>query len=180
MVMQMLAAGGVPVLSDGLREADEDNPRGYFEFEPAKKLLADSAAEAKGKAVKIVAPLLRAVPAGVPCRVIVIERDFDEILDSQAKMIDRRGSTAAAGDSLERRELLKTEYTRTMNRTKQWLARRANTAFLILDRDSVFAAPAAAGVRIAEFLGGGVDADAMAAVVDLSLHRNRRPESQVA
>ena len=57
MIMQMLAAGGLPVLSDGVREADEDNPRGYLEFEPVKKLFSNSAwfKDAKGKAVKIVA-----------------------------------------------------------------------------------------------------------------------------
>ena len=41
-LMQMLAAGGLDILSDGLREADEDNPRGYFEFERVKKLRSDS------------------------------------------------------------------------------------------------------------------------------------------
>ena len=42
MLMQMLAAGGMGVLSDALREPDEDNPRGYLEFEPVKNLLKDS------------------------------------------------------------------------------------------------------------------------------------------
>ena len=36
LMMQMLSAGGLPALTDDLREADESNPRGYFEFEPVK------------------------------------------------------------------------------------------------------------------------------------------------
>ena len=71
MLMQMLAAGGMGVVSDGLRAADEDNPRGYFEFEPVKNLLKDSKwlFEARGRAIKIVVPLLGALPDGssLPC-----------------------------------------------------------------------------------------------------------------
>ena len=92
MLMQMLAAGGVAVLSDELRTADEDNPRGYLEFEPVKNLLKDShwLFEARGKAIKIIAPLLSALPPGLPCRVILCERDLDEVLDSQERMLLRR------------------------------------------------------------------------------------------
>ncbi len=41
MMMAMLEAGGVDILTDCLREADEDNPKGYFEFEPVKQLAQD-------------------------------------------------------------------------------------------------------------------------------------------
>ena len=116
MLMQMLAAGGVGVLSDGLRAADEDNPRGYLEFEPVKNLLKDSKwlFEARGKAVKIVAPLLAALPPGLPCRVILCERDLDEVLDSQERMLARRNQPLAA--TPERRRMLKDEYARTLSR----------------------------------------------------------------
>ena len=109
MLMQMLAAGGMDILSDGLREADEDNPRGYLEFEPVKNLLNDSKwlFEARGKAVKIVAPLLAALPPGLPCRVILSERDLDEVLDSQERMLARRnqplGRDAGTPRDAERR-----------------------------------------------------------------------------
>src|SRR5208283_4553299 len=91
MLMQMLAAGGMGVLSDGLRAADEDNPRGYLEYEPVKNLLRDSKwlFRARGKAIKVVAPLLAALPAGLACRAILIERDLDEVLDSQERMLVR-------------------------------------------------------------------------------------------
>ena len=178
-LMQMLAAGGMPVLTDGLREADEDNPRGYFEFEPVKKLLQGSEwlREVKGKAVKIVAPLLPGLPRGIPCRIIFIERDLDEILDSQSKMI-ARGGEAAAPD-LERRELLKAEYARTVARVKAWLSRRPETAYLILEFAAVLADPAAAAASLGEFLDGRVDAKKVASLVDRSLHRNRQPVTRL-
>ena len=54
LMMQMLAAGGMPVLSDGERQADTDNPKGYFEWERIKRLPKDPACivEAEGKVVK--------------------------------------------------------------------------------------------------------------------------------
>jgi tetratricopeptide (TPR) repeat protein len=180
MVMQMLAAGGLAVLSDGLRTPDEDNPRGYLEYEPVKDLFKSSEwlKDARGKAIKIVAPLLGAVPSGIPCRVILIERDFDEILDSQAKMIERRSSaingTAKEMDTLDRRELLKSEYSRTISRTKRWLGRRPGTTYLILDRSSVLNRAEAAALSIAEFLGAKLDTERMSAAVEVGLHRNRR------
>jgi tetratricopeptide (TPR) repeat protein len=173
MVMQMLAAGGIPLLSDGLREADEDNPRGYFEFEPARKIFQDSAwlDDAKGKAVKIVAPLLAAVHPDIRCRVILIERDLDEILDSQAKMIDRRGEALA--DTFERRNLLKAEFARTVSWARQWLSTRPETPYLILERAAVMADSTGEAARIAGFLGGDLAIGEMAAAVDVALHRNR-------
>jgi hypothetical protein len=86
MLMQMLAAGGMPVLTVAVRAADEDNPRGYFELEPLKRIFRDTswAAEAGGEAVKIVAPLLHALPAGTQRRIVFIEREIDEVLASQA------------------------------------------------------------------------------------------------
>lgn len=94
LLMQMLAAGNVNVLSDEVRAPDEDNPRGYLEFEPVKNLLKNSKwlLEARGRAIKIVVPLLAALPAGLACRVILCERDLDEVLDSQERMLRRRTS----------------------------------------------------------------------------------------
>ena len=173
MLMQMLAAGGMPVLTDRVRDADEDNPRGYFEFEPVKKLFRGAGwlPEAKGKAVKIVAPLLLGLPIGLPCRVVFIERDLDEILDSQAKMIARSGSAASPP---ERRELLRAEYARTVSRARAWLSNRPETAWLMLTYAQVVAHPHATATRLLEFLDGRLDLDRAASLVDSSLHRTRQ------
>ena len=176
MLMQMLAAGGMPVLTDELRGADEDNPRGYYEYEPVKKLMGDSRwlAEAKGRAVKIVAPLLASIPPAIPLRVIVIERDLDEILTSQEKMIGRWGEKVSG--TVERRDRLKAEYRRTLRRVAAWLKRRPDASVLALNRAAILQDAAGASRSMCEFLDGGLNAAAMAAAVDPSLHRNRRGE----
>ncbi len=173
MFMQMLAAGGLNILTDGLREPDEDNPRGYLEFEPVKNLLKDSKwlLEGRGKVVKIVAPLLSALPAALPCRIIFTERDLDEVLDSQDRMLERRKQEIAS--TPERRQMLKNEYARTVVRVKAALARRPGTQVLSVGyREAVLDARAVAE-RVSTFLGGGLDVGKMAASVDPGLHRNK-------
>ena len=36
MMMKMLEAGGMQILTDNLRTADENNPKGYYEYERVK------------------------------------------------------------------------------------------------------------------------------------------------
>ena len=178
MLMQMLAAGGLGVLSDGLREPDEDNPRGYLEFEPVKNLLRDSKwlfAE-RGKAIKIVAPLLAALPAGLACRVILCDRNLDEVLDSQERMLVRRNRPLAA--TPERRRMLKDEYARTLGRVKAMLARRPATELLAIEYSAAIADPAATGEKLNRFLGGGLDVAKMAGAIDPALHRSRADTSR--
>ena len=177
MIMQMLNAGGMPILSDGQRSADEDNPLGYFEFEPVKQLYrnAEWIGEAAGKAVKVVAPLVPALPERAEYRVILVERDLDEILASQAKMIERRG--AAIEDTPERRERLKQENTRQMGHVKTFLSNRRGVHLLVLQHAAVIRDPASAAHRINLFCGGALREEAMAASVRPELHRQQRPAS---
>jgi predicted AlkP superfamily phosphohydrolase/phosphomutase/tetratricopeptide (TPR) repeat protein len=173
MIMQMLAAGGMPVLADGLREPDEDNPRGYVEFEPVKNLMRDSRwlTENRGKAVKIVAPLMAALPSGLPCRVILCERDLEEVLDSQQRMLERRGREVDT--TPERRRMLREEYGRTLARVKVMLRQRPLMELLIVEHAATVSDAAGTADQLNRFLGGGLDAAKMAAAVDPRLHRNR-------
>jgi predicted AlkP superfamily phosphohydrolase/phosphomutase/tetratricopeptide (TPR) repeat protein len=175
LLMQMLSAGGASILSDDERLPDEDNPRGYLEFEPVKSLLRDSRwlYSARGKAIKIVAPLMVALPADLPCRVILCERDLDEVLDSQDRMLQRRNQSLPAAP--ERRRLLKDEYVRTLHRVKDILAARPDIQTLIVDYAATVAAPLPAAERINTFLDASLDVAKMVRAVDPALHRNRRP-----
>jgi hypothetical protein len=174
-LMQMLAAGGVDVLSDGLRHADEDNPYGYLEFEPVKHLLKDSQwlFEARGRAIKIVAPLLAALPQGLACRAILSERNLDEVLDSGERMLARHHNQGPAATP-ERRRMLKEEYARVLDRGKAMLARRPGTELLIIEHSQVISDPKAAAEKVNRFLGGGMDVAKMAATVDASPGRDRQ------
>ncbi|HKI35556.1 MAG TPA: alkaline phosphatase family protein [Gemmataceae bacterium] len=173
MLMQMLDAGGLPILTDGRRAADDDNPRGYLEFEPVKTLYqgADWLADAAGKAVKVVAPLIPYLPAEHDYRILFIERDLGEILASQGRMLERRGETVE--DTPARRARLREEYGRQVRSLKAALARRSRTQVLCLSHAEVVRDPRTAAEAINHFLGGGLDVGAMAAAVSPALHRQR-------
>src|SRR6266513_5601629 len=85
LMMQMLDNGGIEVVTDNMRTADTDNPRGYYEFEKVKKIKQDVSwlPETRGKAFKMVSQLLYDLPPGERYRIIFMERDFDEMMLSQ-------------------------------------------------------------------------------------------------
>jgi len=173
MLMQMLVAGGLTPLTDGLRQPDDDNPRGYFEFEPVKQMANDVAwiEQARGKAVKIVAPMIPNLPDGVPCRVILIERDLEEILASQRQMIVRRGREVEQTPA--RLNRLRQEYLRLILWAKGFLAGRPSTSLMCVNRNAILSDPQKAAEAINRFLGGNLRVDLMAAEVKPELNRQR-------
>ena len=112
MMMSMLQAGGRDLLVDGVRTADEDNPKGYFEFERVKQVATDRAwlPEAEGKVVKIITRLLFDLPTDRPYKVVFMRRRLEEVLASQAKMLDRRGEDADAVAAEEMRRMYVREH----------------------------------------------------------------------
>jgi hypothetical protein len=139
--MQILEAGGISVLSEKLREPNEDNPLGYFELEAVKKLRTDHSwiGASRGMVVKMVAPLVKGLPPGQRYRIILMERDYGEILDSQAKMIARRAMSrgASVDNTPQRRRRLISEYDRIVQATKQALSARSDVKLLVLRYDKV-------------------------------------------
>ena len=97
MIMQLLESGGVPILTDGQREADEDNPRGYYELDVVKHLKTEKqwVASAGGMAVKVIAQLLVHLPPQFKYKIVFVQRELDEILASQEKMLQRSQRTGA-------------------------------------------------------------------------------------
>ena len=95
MMMKMLAAGGVSVMTDAVRKADVDNPKGYYEYERVKDLEKETdksyVREARGKALKVISFLLKDLPDDNFYQVIFMRRHLDEVIASQNKMLDRRG-----------------------------------------------------------------------------------------
>jgi len=182
LMMQMLEAGGMPLLVDGVRVADEDNPRGYFEFEAVKAMGSDASflEDAPGRAVKIVAPLLRFLPAGFDYRVIMMEREMSEVLDSQAKMIERSSPLAAARGGKPNSALMSEAFESVLARVDQFVADSPNMNVLRIAHRAVVEDPRAAAKSVSEFLvtsAVGVDlmesVEEMAAVVAPDLYRAR-------
>lgn len=172
LVMQMLAAGGLPVASDGVRRADEDNPRGYFELEAARRLDLDASwlPGVSGRAVKLVHTLVPSLPPGLHYKVLMVRRRLDEVLASQRVMLARRGP---APDEAEDACLLPV-LEEQLARLERWLTSREDLAWLGIDYAELVAEPGRVAARMNAFLGGGLDTAAMAASVDPALHRQRR------
>jgi hypothetical protein len=172
MAMKMLQAGGLPLMTDGERQADEDNPKGYFEYEPVMSLARDPdkswLAGARGQGVKIISTLLRELPAEYNYRVLFMRRDLREILASQAKMLDRRGEGSDAED-----ERMMELFENDLWRAGYLLKNGAQFRVLPVHYTEVLARPLEQARRIAAFVGGDLDVDRMAAVADPELYRNR-------
>ncbi|MBK7925971.1 MAG: sulfotransferase [Bryobacterales bacterium] len=170
-MMQMLAAGGLPILSDSLRPPDEDNPRGYFELEAVKNTSKDPSwlRDAPGKAVKVIHLLLRDLPAGHSYQVIFMRRPIDEVLRSQKAMIRRLGTPASSLPDARLAEI----FTRQVENVRQWLDAAPRFRVLDVEFHECFREPLATADRINAFLGGTLNSQAMASAVEPVLHRQR-------
>ncbi len=171
MMMKMLAEGGLPILTDSRREADEDNPNGYFEIELSKALKEGERKwvySASGKVVKVISYLLEFLPAELTYDIIFMERDIQEILASQKKMLERRGETQSISDvemDAQLREHLK--------RVKFWLARQPAMKVLYVNYNAMMKNPEKLCRSIVDFLDLPLDVEAMQSVPNGSLYRNR-------
>lgn len=170
MMMRMLEAGGLPVLVDNIRQADDDNPRGYYEFEAVKQTRRDPSwvDNARGKAVKLVYRLLYDLPSDHQYRVVFMRRDLDEVLASQRKMLARDGRDDAVDDA-QMAELFRSE----LARFDAWI--KGQPAFSAIDvhYNELLADSERPIQQVVEFLDGRLDPAAMSAVIDASLYRNR-------
>ncbi len=179
MTMKMLEAGGMKPVTDDVRSADEDNPRGYFEDERVKDLgqMEDRSwlRTARGKVIKVVSSLLQLLPDDNFYKVIFMRRNLHEVLASQAKMLDRRGEAAQTSDD----ELIKM-FSSHLEKVEFQLRFRPWFDVLFVDHRSVLQDPAGAARRINEFLGGKLDERRMAEAVDPNLYRNRAEDLEPA
>lgn len=174
MMMKMLAEGGLPLVTDSLRSADEDNPNGYFEFEPVKALTdgqQDWLAGTGGKAVKVVSALLEHLPAEHRYRILFMERDLKEILASQHKMLERRREPSATDDAQ-----MEAQFREHLGAIKYWLARQPNMEVLYVDYNRMMADPDSYCPRIADFVSLPLDMARMRSVPNQRLYRNRAAE----
>ncbi len=173
MMMRMVEAGGIPVMIDGVREADDDNPRGYYEFEAVKKTKQDASwvNSANGKAVKLVYRLLYDLPAGQSFRLLFMRRKLSEVLASQDAMLERLNHDQAGKMNQAQFEQL---FGQELNKVESWLRDQSHMSTLDVDYNQMIENPQPQVEAINEFLGGDLDVEAMRQVVEPSLHRQRR------
>ena len=172
MAMKMLDAGGLAVVTDNVRAADEDNPKGYYEDERVKDLARSSERawlrDARGKSIKIISFLLKDLPADNNYRVLFMERDLSEVLASQQKMLTHRGEDSATEDAR-----MRDDFVEHLRHVKFMLGYRRHFDVLYVGYRNVLEHPAEEARRINEFLGDTLDERAMAEVADRGLYRNR-------
>ena len=172
MMMKMLAEGGLEVVTDALRTADDDNPNGYFEFEPVKQLGAGDntrwLAESGGKVVKIISSLLEYLPREYHYKVVFMERELQEVLASQQKMLKNRQEQSQVEDAE-----MRAQFEKHLSAIKYWLARQPNMEVLYISYNQMLANPQADCARVAEFVGLPLDVEKMLAVPSKNLYRNR-------
>jgi hypothetical protein len=172
MLMNMLQAGGLPVMTDAVRVADADNPHGYFELERVKRLAEDPdrswVREARGKAVKVISHLLKELPGENFYRVVFALRDLEEVVASQNTMLRHQGQPNPV-DDLKALDL----YRKHLVNVKLLARTRPNFEMLEVPYVEAVLDPRAAAERIGRFVGGGLDPQRMAQAVDPALYRNR-------
>jgi hypothetical protein len=172
MLMRVLDAGGIPPLTDKVRSADDDNPRGYYEFEPVKKLREGDFSwlpQAQGKAVKVISALLAYLPPNQNYKVLFIQRAIAEILASQRKMLLNRGEDPDKVSDAEMGQY----FEKHLAQVTAWLAEQKNISTLYVDYNQMVKASAPSVQLINQFLGGGLNEAKMIEAVDPALYRQR-------
>jgi hypothetical protein len=175
MMMKMLAEAGVPIITDEIRNADEDNPNGYFEYELVKQLSAGQnkwLLDANGKAVKIISALLEHLPEKFHYKVIFMQRENKEILASQQKMLTRRNEVTEIDDTD-----MQKQFEKHLAAVKYWLARQPNIDVFYADYTTIMANPDESCAQIMEFLGIPLNLEKMRSVPNVQLYRNHENTS---
>jgi hypothetical protein len=173
MMMKMLDAAGIPIMTDAVRTADEDNPKGYFEFERVKDLEKDPdhewVREARGKALKVISWLLKDLPDEHAYQIVFMRRDIDEVLASQNKMLVHRGEENTADD-----EIMAEAYRNHLASVRIMARKKANWSLVEIRYDEAIRDPAGVARKVNAFLGGRHDERRMVDAVDEKLYRNRK------
>ncbi len=173
MMMKMLEAGGIELFTDKIRSADNDNPTGYHEFEKVKTLDKDIdkswLGDAKGKGIKIISSLLRQLPDTYWYKGIFMNRDLEEVIASQNKMLVRRGDRPSAEDNDKMGAL----FGNHLDKVKRWLELQSNFDVFHVSYKEVLDDPIGQSRVVKEFLRRDLTVEKMASVVDKQLYRNR-------
>lgn len=179
MMMKMLEGGGLPIMTDAVRTADEDNPKGYYEYERVKDLEGEKdksyVRDGRGKALKVISFLLKDLPDDNFYRVVFMRRDLNEVIVSQNKMIQRRGEADHTDD-----KTMIDAYLNHLAAVRILVRKRSNFEMVEVRYDEVVKAPKDAAKTVNAFLGGGLNEANMAAAVDAELYRNRREKKPAA
>lgn len=172
LMMQMLQAGGLPILTDEARRPDEHNPNGYFELQKVKHLAFDSSwlSQSIGKAIKVIVQLIPFLPAGFKYQILFVHRDVREIVRSQERMLQQE----PLGTKLPEAQSLIPSFEKAFAQATAFAKLHPNTQFEVFEHRQILSHPLDSARQIVAFLGSeNADIEAMGRIVDQKLHRNR-------
>ena len=177
MMMQMLVAGGIQPVTDGDRPADASNPQGYFELTRVKQLPQrnDWLDESRGRCLKVVAPLIPHLPQRVACRVIVMNRDLDEIVASQHRMLERGHQESAKLTDAQLKTFLRQQLAIAIK-----LLEAHGVPTMVVSYAEALQQPALIAERVQDFLGRPLELSAMSRVVNSMLYRERAATAAIS
>jgi len=173
LMMQMLEAGGITILTDGERQADENNPKGYYEYEAVKEMHTGNTSwvkQGRGKALKVVSHQLEYLPRSYPYQIIFMRRHLDEIVRSQQKMMERDG---VMPKSFSKEKLL-AEYEMHLLHTLRWLDKQSNIEYATFYHHHILANPRQQAQRLANFLRQSMPIESMVQVIEPKLYRSKK------
>lgn len=173
LMMSMLDAAGIPPMQDHIRTADDDNPKGYYEYERVKDLPEGDIAwvkDARGKTVKVITALLSHLPKKFHYDVLIMRREMEEILASQKKMLERRGEDPDKISDQEMAELFGKHFSQVMD----WVQQQKNVRYVEVSYNDLLSSPEGEVEKINTFLGGTLDTAAMLEKIDPDLYRQRK------
>jgi hypothetical protein len=171
MMMKMIQAGGMDVVTDDIRRADRDNPKGYYEFEKVKKIKEDVSwlETTRGKTFKMVSMLLYDLPDHENYKIIFMKRNMEEILTSQKRMLERQKPEEANVDYMKMGRL----YEKHLKHLEPWFEQQENMDVIYINYNDLIANPREHLDKVNKFLGYALNVEEMMQVIDLSLYRNR-------
>ncbi|MBB6442098.1 alkaline phosphatase family protein [Phycisphaera mikurensis] len=174
LMMQLLGSGGLPSFTDGRRKPDASNPRGYHEHAGVLRLASDPGVlrGADGHAVKVVHALVEHLPPGPRYRVIWMDRHLDEVLASQAAMVQRLAEGAQQRTPRDR-EALRRVFAGQAERALGLLRERRDVDLRVVEHAALLADPVPVLRELIDWLELDATPEQLAEVVDPSLHRQR-------
>jgi hypothetical protein len=171
MMMQILESGGMKVVTDNIREANEDNPHGYYEYERVKEIKDDTGwlKGTRGRAFKIVSQLLYNLPSDENYKVIFMKRKMNEILASQSKMLERMESCKDGTSDEKMGEF----FDKHLSKITDWIEGRKYIDVLYIDYNDLLTNPDEHIKTLNRFLNYKLNEEKAVKVIDRSLYRNR-------
>jgi len=174
MMMQMLVNGGMQAFTDGNREADDNNKKGYFEHDAIKALGQNKQilTQVGDKVVKIISHLLHHLPHVYKYKIIFMDRAIEEVMNSQHKMLGRLGKER--GEDKENSMALLKTFEDSRKKAIGWCKNHPKyVEYTLVPYHEAVSDPVKTAKQVNEFLGGSLDEKKMVGVVDASLYREK-------